>query len=29
VTIEYDGGSVLLMGVKLGALDEGDFVFPL
>jgi serralysin len=29
VTIEYDGGSVLLMGVKLAALDEGAFVFPL
>lgn len=29
VTIEYDGGSVLLMGVKLAALDETDFVFAI
>jgi Ca2+-binding RTX toxin-like protein len=29
VTIEYDGGSVLLMGVKIGDLQEADFVFPI
>ena len=29
VTIEYDGGSVLLMDVKLADLDEADFQFAL
>ena len=29
VTIEHDGGSVLLMGVKLAALNADDFVFAI
>jgi len=29
VTIEHDGGSVLLMGVKLSALNADDFVFAI